>query len=84
MPYIEQADRIRFITEQKIPIPANAGELNYLISRLIFKYYSANGQRYAQINDVMGAIEGAKLEFYRRVAVPYEDLKCSANGDVYK
>jgi len=31
----------------------------------------------------MGALEGAKLEFYRRVVVPYEEKKMKENGDVY-
>ena len=33
--------------------------------------------------DVKGAISGATLEFYRRVAVPYEESKIEKNGDVY-
>ena len=31
----------------------------------------------------MGALECAKLELYRRVAAPYEDVKIMENGDVY-
>lgn len=31
----------------------------------------------------MGAVEGAKTEFYRRIAVPYEEKKIRENGDVY-
>lgn len=38
---------------------------------------------YQMINDVMGALESAKLEFYRRIAVPYEETKRKDNGDVY-
>ncbi|MGH3380608.1 MAG: hypothetical protein ACRDP6_38315, partial [Actinoallomurus sp.] len=30
-----------------------------------------------------GALRCALLEFYHRVAVPYERLKCAVNGDVY-
>lgn len=33
--------------------------------------------------DALGALECCKLEFYRRVAVPYEDGKIKTNGDVY-
>lgn len=33
--------------------------------------------------EIGGAIECAKLEFYRRVAAPYEDKKIAENGDVY-
>jgi len=39
--------------------------------------------RYQNINDLLGALEGAKLELYRRVAAPYEDEKVESNGDVY-
>ena len=30
----------------------------------------------------MGVLECCKLEFYRRVAAPYEDIKIEENGDV--
>jgi hypothetical protein len=38
---------------------------------------------YQTMNDCLGALEGAKLEFYRRVVVPYEEQKKYENGDVY-
>ena len=59
------------------------GELNYSITKLLVWYWNSKGHSYQTINDVMGAVEGAKMEFYRRVAVPYEDQKCFDNGDVY-
>ncbi len=79
MPYITQEDRLALVSS-----PARtAGELNFLITELILDYYKENGGRYQQINDVVGALEGAKLEFYRRLAAPYEDGAISRNGDVY-
>lgn len=33
---------------------------------------------------VLRALKDAKLEFYRRVVAPYEDLKIKENGDVYE
>jgi hypothetical protein len=45
--------------------------------------YSRAIPSYQSINDVLGALEGAKLEFYRRIAAPYEDTKIQENGDVY-
>jgi hypothetical protein len=33
--------------------------------------------------DVVGALECAKLELYRRLAAPYEDQKIKLNGDAY-
>jgi hypothetical protein len=35
------------------------------------------------MNDVVGALEGAKAEFQRIVVAPYEDKKMAENGDVY-
>jgi hypothetical protein len=34
-------------------------------------------------DDCVGAVGCAQKEFYRRVAVPYEDHMCEVNGDVY-
>jgi hypothetical protein len=59
------------------------GELNYVISVLCNTYHKEQGGRYQQVNDIVGALEGAKLEYYRRVASPYEDEKIEINGDVY-
>ena len=61
----------------------NPGELNYEITQILRAYMGHNGKSYQTINDIMGALEGAKQEFYRRVAAPYEDLKIAENGDVY-
>lgn len=60
-----------------------AGELNYVFTVLVQWYFKKNGANYQAINDVVGALEACKLEFYRRVAVPYEDKKIKENGDVY-
>lgn len=81
MPYIKQADRDRIDLDPDLP--ANAGELNYKLTTIIYDYFQVQGGRYQQVNDVIGALEGAKLEFYRRVAAPYEDKKIEENGDVY-
>ena len=84
MPYITQEAREKFPIERFEPdIADNAGELNYALTQLVSTYFQINGGRYQQINDVLGALEGCKLEFYRRVAVPYEDQKIKENGDVY-
>ncbi|MAF24397.1 hypothetical protein CL634_02265 [bacterium] len=79
MPYIKQGMREKLID---YPHPQTSGELNYMITNLIIKY-AKDHPGYSGINDVVGALEGAKLEFYRRYAAPYEDLKIAENGDVY-
>ena len=81
MPYIKQDRRDRMIADGDAP--QDPGELNYLITELVYAYFNMHGGRYAQINDVLGALEGAKLEFYRRIAAPYEDAKIIQNGDVF-
>lgn len=59
------------------------GELNFLLTELLVGYLDEHGRSYGTINDILGALEGAKLEFYRRVVAPYEDKKIAENGDVY-
>ncbi len=59
------------------------GDLNYVITRLLDDWLSKRGLSYTAIAGVVGVLETAKLEFYRRVAAPYEDEKIRANGDVY-
>ena len=79
MPYIEENNREALESET----PLNPGELNYKITKICIDYLNAEGKCYKTINDIIGALECAKLEFYRRVAVPYEQTKIEENGDVY-
>jgi hypothetical protein len=60
-----------------------SGELNYAISMIVKYYFRLNGADYQAINDIVGALEGAKTEFQRRVVAPYEDGKIDSNGDMY-
>lgn len=60
------------------------GQLNYQITEVIVKYLHNHPKiTYGVMNDIIGALESAKLEFYRRVVAPYENTKCEENGDVY-
>jgi hypothetical protein len=65
-----------------------SGDLNYVITRIIHHALdimkkSNNGEiRYAHLNNLMGVLESAKLEFYRRRVVPFEDQAIIKNGDV--
>ena len=81
MPYIKPEKRAGLLTHAACPV--TAGELNFLITSFCLEYWHEFGRNYATINDIVGALEGAKLEFYRRVAAPYEDEKIKENGDVY-
>ena len=96
MPYIKQKDRKRFTRSPQKLGPhssvdllaetgkqcSSAGDLNYAFTVIAQHYLKTNGLNYQHINDCIGALEGCKLELYRRIAVPYEDLKVEENGDV--
>ena len=79
MPYIKQEQR----DSLELRLAKDAGELNYVLTTICDHYISHRGVSYAAINEVVGVLECAKLELYRRVAIPYEDKKCLHNGDVY-
>jgi hypothetical protein len=81
MPYVSQTIRRELYHEGRVP--STPGELNYVITTYLKEYYERQGLNYQTINDIVGALEGAKLEFYRRIAAPYEDTKIKENGDVY-
>ena len=85
MPYIKQErrDAMRNTLEPKPDVPQNAGELNYVFTSILLGYIERKGLCYQTINDIIGALEGAKLEFYRRAVAPYEDTKIKENGDAY-
>ncbi len=82
MPYVTAEARERL---DRGGAPQSAGELNYAISRLVDAYLiERGGVRYAMLNEVIGVLECAKLELYRRVAAPYEDSRRSETGEVYR
>ena len=87
MPYINQtqrndlhADLMDTGTDFTIE---NAGELNYLVSELINNYLNTAGLNYANLNEMIGALECCKLELYRMIGALYEDAKALENGSVY-
>lgn len=79
MPYIKEVDRQELTFRE----PKTAGELNYKITQLCTAFILQHGENYGNINSVVGVLECAKMEFYRRLAAPYEDTKIAENGDVY-
>lgn len=83
MPYIRDNEGYRGLLEPECCVAQGPGELNYQITCLLNQYKAHKKLSYQTINDILGALEGAKQEFYRRVAVPYEEEKRQENGDVY-
>lgn len=89
MPYIDFAAREALKAGGAYPA-FRAGHLNYLLTQLCLDYLKqmpvVHGQpvnTYSDYNEVIGALECCKLEFYRRAVVPYEDEKLKEHGDVY-
>jgi len=89
MPYILQAkrDNIDPKIEEALNMAADgklaAGDINYIFTRFMLAYMIGRGKSYQNMNDLVGAIEACKLEFYRRYVANYEQMKAGMNGDVY-
>ena len=88
MPYIKQSERPKFknaldnLVKELLEDPDSmAGNFNYCVT-IILKRLIEKNKRYKTMNDLIGALECAKLELYRRVVGPYEDEKIGTNGDV--
>ena len=89
MPYIPSDDRQKYNESLKKILAqlslcdeeSLGGELNYCISFLLFQLFKLKG-RYVRANTLIGALESAKQEFYRRLVAPYESHKIIDNGDV--
>jgi len=86
MPYIKQTDRERLDQKianlaQAINLQNRAGEINYTITKLLLALKGEG--KYKDFNELIGALEACKLEFYRRAVGSYEDKKTQENGDVY-
>lgn len=82
MPYVKKSSR-PFLEPESATQATSPGELNYQLTVLARRYVAVNGLSYQTINDVVGALEGTKAEFQRRVVALYEDTKIATNGDVY-
>jgi hypothetical protein len=65
--------------------PETVGDLTFVLTVSALRFKQHQGKlRFVTIALVMGAFFCAALEFYRRVAVPYENTKMALNGDVYQ
>ena len=84
MPYIEKKNRGRF--EDAIrdigEVISCVGDINYVFTRILNDTIERQGISYTLLNELIGVLECAKLELYRRKVAPYEDVKIAENGDV--
>jgi hypothetical protein len=62
---------------------ATIGEVNFLFTKICKWFIDHNGENYENYDMLIGALECAKLELYRRKVAIYEDKKIQENGDVY-
>jgi len=79
MPYITKNRREALDSGN---LPQNAGELNYMFYSISRHYAFYKGECYQTYNDIIGALEGSKLEIYRRDIANYEEEKIKSNGDI--
>ena len=93
MPYIPLSDRppyddaITALAELLAAQPADKrkGHANYVITQVLRKAWGVDaprGESYSNYADVIGTLESAKLELYRRWVAAYEDQAIAKNGDL--
>lgn len=93
MPYIPQDDRhaydpmIERLAEALAGQPGDKrkGHANYVVTQIVRKAWkvdSPGGESYSNYADVIGTLECAKQEMYRRWVAGYEDKAIAKNGDL--
>lgn len=87
MSYVDQKtkDKINLQPEEQGDYyPESAGELNYVLTHICDNYIGGCEKlNYEKLNAIIGVLECAKQEFYRRVVAPYANYKIRVNGEVY-
>lgn len=83
MPYISPKQRTELQPHDSKAV--NVGELTYMLTKVVIDYIDHDQEplSYQKIAEVVGALDCTKMEFYRRMAIDYEDAKIEVNGDVY-
>ncbi len=82
MPYIKKVSR-EYLDFYLVDISRginSTGDFTYCIFKLM-KILSKE-KNFAKLSSLIGGLECAKEEFYRRIVAPYEDEKIKENGDV--
>jgi hypothetical protein len=90
MPYIKTEERKQFDLAIEELVDAltdhgfsklKPGDLNYVVSKIIWGEFDKNPS-YTFGNELIGALECIKQEFYRRRLAILEDKKILENGDI--
>ena len=80
MPYIKQTDRADIdVWLSDRPYNTASGVLAYTFYKILKE--ESKGMSYYGLATLVGVLETVKMEFNRRVVVPYERKKCEENGD---
>ena len=93
MPYIPPQDRPTYdpLIDQLArslagqPADRRKGHANYVITQILRKAWGVDDpadESYSNYADIIGALECAKLELYRRRLAPYEDTAINKHGDL--
>jgi len=91
MPYITQDDREKLKHTLNLLVyqldsfgdEDIEGVMNYCITYILNKRMRPHsGWRYKWVNRAIGVLEAVKMEFYGRLARPYEDKAIAKNGDI--
>jgi len=90
MPYISKVDREKYDHAISVIVAILSelgdhqvgGHLNYILYSIVKRYLDNKGIKYHRINCLLGSIECCKQEIYRRLAVPYEEIKIKTEGDI--
>lgn len=93
MPYIPQHkrtelnDKMDHLLNYIYSTHPSIGEINFIISSIINNYIEgkkdAHMFNYNVCNKLIGVLECAKLELYRKVVSEYEEVKINENGPLY-
>lgn len=82
MPYIKANERKKYTKaiEELVDKIESEGQLNYVVTKILYGLVEKWGERYATYNKLVGALECIKQELYRKRISKYEDLKEFENG----
>ena len=82
MPYVDSQAREK-LQVSTLRCALTTGGLTYQLTQIVSGYVARQGLGFDALSEAVAALECAKLELYRRIVAPYEDVKCAENGDVY-
>ena len=93
MPYIPPGDRTRYDASiadlagslAEATPEKRKGHANYVITQILRQAWgvqSADNESYSSYADIIGTLECAKHEIYRRWVGPYEDDAIQRHGDL--